>query len=276
MPTLPHLQHALEQLPASQLLRSGEHGSMRLKVGAQGLAVGEAPFDPTIHDPESIDPLATWGLVTEEPYVSIVEPQYSFDINVVVDNSPSNDDPGIIATRRLLGRQLLRAVDESSVQTDHLHAYIIGSPEGLPYDYRTEFIKPDPGVKKLGEIGASGLTFVISDFNELALEQLDPRDMTTTVGIKVNHPFELSLPAGKGKWARGDGKPATNTNRPGPLQARNTELRQLHERTVQRMQRAGMTVAHVLFDESKVATLGIDIPQADRAITSALAARLGR
>ncbi|MBC7708092.1 hypothetical protein H7Y63_02630 [Polaromonas sp.] len=270
MPVLPQVEAILDGMAAQYRPAYGEHDSSLMRVGLSGKLIGEVDFDPARHGLQDINPLSVWGDIMGVPQVGIVVPEYPLPIGVVIDQSSQEDHPGILKAKQMLGRQLLRCFDESALVSDDVAAYVIGENANFPRDYRTETIPEREAAERVSEICSEGLTFIISDFAHLELVSGQHDDFPATVAVKINQPFELALPANKGKIPLGPKSKPVNTNRPKELAAYNNDQARSHEAIIQRLQSAGIRVAQVLFDATKGTTLGLNVKAADSAIASAM------
>ena len=269
MAVLPLVGARLDAMAANFQPYFGEHDSYALKPGQIGSIMSEVDFDPSRHGPELIRPLSVWEQIVDVRQVAIVAPEYPLPISVVIDQSDQNDHPGILKAKQLLGKQLLRCFDQSALVSDEVTVHLIGGNKSFTRDYRTETIPEDQAVARINEICQAGLTFIVSDFKRVITDP-DSGNFPATVAVKINHPYEVALPTKSGKITLGAHSDPVNTNKSKELTAFNNDLARSHQVTMHRLQIAGIWVAQVLFDATKITTLGIDLLQADTAIAAAM------
>jgi hypothetical protein len=176
------------------------------------------------------------------------------------------------AARQRLAGELSDAVSEALPGiTDHAWSYAIGESAGIGADRDVEVIDTngDPLVEAqtIAELCQGGLTFVISDFLALPLEQAD---CPTTVAIKANHSYDLELPAGYGRLPTNVEGGEVNTDKPRELTRVNRAQQEQHDQIVARLEAAGIAVAQVLFNWKDQPLSGFGVEAADQGIAGAI------
>lgn len=285
--TFTKTDEVLREYGASPVRMRGVHKSDIIRTGTSGQKVIEIPFDPNKHTPDKINPLSIMGMVIEEPYVTKVRPRYPLIANLVIDRSKEQSAPGIIAAKNLVASGIRKAIAEAMPGvSDKLHQYVIGEPmsEDLG-DYDLETLELNGDKQKfavsLAELCMSGLSFVISDFESLPIDQLPQRrfgkgNFSSAVGIKINHPAELDISSTQGYRATLPlfGKREVNLKHADEVEDFNKVLSEHHDRVIDRMNAAGFAVAQVVYNPEF--SMGFDPNLADRQISSAIERISGR
>jgi len=276
MANLEKTEAALADYAANRGLLFGIHDAEEFKVGAQGRDVGEIPFDPAQHDVSAINPLSIWESVTGEPHVRVALPERPLHLTIVTQHRAAgrSDYPQMNQARQRLASELGAAINESLPGiTDRAWNYAVGEAVEGVADSDVEVIDTngDPLVeaRTIAELCRDGLTFVISDFLALPLER---EACSGAVAIKANHAFDIALPAGYGSLPTNIRGGEVNTDKPRELVRVNRSLQERHDRTAQRLETAGIAMAHILFNWRDYPTQGFDMELADERIAAAISA----
>jgi hypothetical protein len=274
MANLERTESAIAEFTANRGLIFGIHETEEFKVGGVGRDVGEVVFDPAQHDASAINPLSIWESVLGEPHVRLAVPERPLHVNVVAHHRSSgkSDFYQMNAARQRLAGELSDAISESLPGiTDRSWNYVIGEAAEGSGDSDVEIIRtngdPVAEAKTIAELCRDGLTFVISDFLALPLEQAGCQ---TTVAIKANHSYDLKLPAGYGRLPTNLEGGEVNTEKPRELARVNRAQQEQHGQTVARLEAAGITVAQVLFNWKDQPLTGFDAEAADQGIATAI------
>jgi hypothetical protein len=274
MANLEQTESAIAGFTANRGLLFGIHEAEEFKVGGVGRDVGEVMFDPARHDAGAINPLSIWESVLGEPHVRVVVPERPLHINVIAHHRSSgkSDFYQMNAARQRLAGELSNAISESLPGiTDRSWSYAIGESAVAGEDADVEVIgtNGDPLVEAntIAELCQGGLTFVISDFLALPLEQAK---CPTTVAVKANHSYDLEIPAGFHSLPTNIQGGEVNTDKPRKLARVNRAQQEQHDQAVARLEAAGIAVAQVLFNWTDYPLSGFDIEAADQGIAGAI------
>lgn len=263
-------ESALSELSANNNMRFGTHTRYDLASGVPGLIIGEQLYDPAKHLASAINPMSFLAEVTDARYVQQVLPSHSLDMKLVFDRSARHEDPRITAYKERVGSEIAAAIKSALPGIgDNLQSYVLGSHED---ELEAEFIEasnnPEGNARTITDICFGGLAFVISDFNRLPMAS-QAHDSSELIAIKVNHPFELALPANVGTISLG-GLREVRTNKAKELVAYNESQAARHQAIEAGFAVARIPVASVRFDHKQ--PLGFDDIAADSAIASAVQA----
>ena len=277
MPLLEQTQQALSELSASRQYEFGTHGGLQLKSGVPGTDVGEFPFNPAKHSPVDIYPFSLMEQATGVPHVRMVIPHRPLEANIVVHHDNlANDDPRIVRMKRGLAQVVMQEVEDALPGlTDRPFSYEVGgdlieAESGLGVEtLETQDDQPLTIARSVAELCAESLTFVISDFKRLPLDEAGA-DYSSTIAIKVNHLAEMALPPNIGIVSLGAAA-EVNTNKQRELQKFNMELAQQHQSITERLKRAGIAVAQVVFDP-RYSPYNFDVTEADKQTAAAVVA----
>lgn len=273
MSYLPETEAALAELASSESYLFGTHDGTELKHGVVGRAMGDVLFDPAKHQVGDINPLSIWGLVLDEPHVSVVLPDRALHASVVLHTEPGTDRFGAAQAKQWLSRQLHQSIVESMPgMTDRTALYVVGEnaaeiAAGTP-DMEAIGSDGNPAVnaKLVSELCVDGLAFVVSDFAQLPLDAVPGAEYPATVGLKVNHPLERAFQPGMGVVRLG-GRKEVNTDKPRELRRFNDGLESLHSDIVQRLGQVGISVASLI---TPAQPSDFNVTQADQAIAGAV------
>jgi hypothetical protein len=274
MALLERTQSAVADVSANRQHIFGFHGGEQLVAGSLGKYVCDVDFNPEQHEPWMINPFSIWEGLTDKPQVSLQVPERPLHINVIAHHRSTgkSDFYQMNAARQRLAGELSDAVSEALPGiTDHAWSYAIGESAGIGADRDVEVIDTngDPLVEAqtIAELCQGGLTFVISDFLALPLEQAD---CPTTVAIKANHSYDLELPAGYGRLPTNVEGGEVNTDKPRELTRVNRAQQEQHDQIVARLEAAGIAVAQVLFNWKDQPLSGFGVEAADQGIAGAI------
>lgn len=263
---------ALAEWSANVLPEYGTHTGPETGVAVPGLMIGEIEYDPIKHLPTSINPFSMLEAATGVLQVQEVLPDHPLRVGIVYDASDPAEDPRITCAKTRLKEELRESISQSIPgYSDHLSQFaIVSDAAGRPYDGVT-YIQADrdPSVtaRSVAAVCLRGLTFIISDFSRLKFGATGAETPVAAVAIKVNHPFDLALPAGVGTLSMG-GVEEVNTNKRRELAQKNSELRASQARIAQELGANGLTLAQVIYQPRLVS--GIDFIATDDAIAQAV------
>ena len=274
MPYLPETESALAEMAASENYVFGQHDGTELKHGVVGRTMGDVPFDPAKHQVGDINPLSVWGMVLDEPHVSVVLPDRPLLASVVLHSEPGDDRYHMTEAKRVLARTVQASLLESLPgMTDRGSLYVVGENAqdiaANNSDMEAFATNGDPAAnaKAVSELCLDGLTFVISDFARLPLAQVPNAEYPATVGLKVNHPLERQFRPGMGVVRLG-GRKEVNTNKPRELQRFNEGLKATHTNIVNSLRLSGIAVASLVVTPGQ--PQGFDLTGVDRTIAAAV------
>jgi hypothetical protein len=269
---------AIRELRSAQGRAFGMHYNEDVSIGTTGMIVGEMPFDPNRHDPSSINPMSFNEMVMGVPHVQMEIPRRPIEYNVVLHRDPEERDlPDYLQPVREykdnLASGVALAVHEAKQRSDKVNIYVVGDTDLLPSDHwDTEVIEgTEAGVdaaRAVEEICMRGLTFVISDFNRLPLENKSAA-LTKSIAIKANHAIELALPANRGYLAV-EGANGVKTWKSKDLARANTGLDEHHAGIRGHLGTIGMEVVQIACDNELDAQQ--NIVQADAQIANSVRA----
>lgn len=290
MAGLPQSEQAFSDVVANGRIMFGAHDGDEIKVGGQGVYVGDRPFDPERDNPLAINPFSIWESVTGEQHVSLHIPERPLHISVVTHDRQQSaaDKLGIIPAKQRIAHVVTEALyDSLPGMTDRIYNYSVGEAAGTRGDEDVEVVDTNGDqlvdAQKIADICKYGLTIVISDFLKLPLEQtIDKND--TCIAIKANHKFDVALPPNVGILPSGYRGGEINTD--GPSKGRRlvekitnqapkddfAEVNQLmseaHLATIARLLNAGIAVAHFILQPNT--RMGFDAAVADQEIARAI------
>lgn len=277
MAVLPRTEQALADLVATERIVFGEHDGEDVRVGHEGVYVGERPYDPARDDVSQINPLSVWAPILGEPHVALRIPERPIRVNVVTQErqAPENDRLGTIPAKRLLATALANTLyDAMPGITDRVFQYAVGEAAEEVKDPYVEVLSTngDPLVdaKTTAELCRDGLTFVISDFLALPLEtQAGQGEFPVTTAIRAMHKFDYELPVTDGgRIGTGINDGEINMSDPVAVGAVNAEMAAARQRSDARLHSAGLAVAHVILQPE--ARYGFETIETDRSIADAV------
>ena len=264
---------ALQDYVVNQGFLPGVHGSIQPQIGGKGRVVSDVLLNPSNFDLSAIDPFSIDGIVSDGIYVTRTIPHKRLYVSVIVQADRAQDHPGIVAAKRQLASTLLETIDASMPdRRDRVYGYYLGNDpfqlddfdvEALPYSTDSTV-----NTRTVADVCQQGLAFVISDFKRLQFGQEHRSSLPAAVAVKLNHPFELAIPANSGNWTLGGGK-VLKTNNMGKLAQANNELRAYHDQQESLLRAARFAVAAVV-SEPKNHVLGFNEQLADDAIATAI------
>lgn len=270
---LEQTSYALEEYVVDRGLIAGIHGSTQTQIGGKGRVISDAPLHPSTLDLTAIDPFSIDSIAFGQLNVTRTIPDKRLNVSVIVQADRSKDHPGIIAAKSRLAETLMDTLDASMPhRRDRVLSYYLGADElsingedieALPYS-------DDPGVnaKTIAEVCQDGLTFVIGDFKRLQFDTTQRRMLQAAVAIKLNHPFELEIPANTGRWTLSVSEVLDSHNKR-KLAAANGNLLDNHTQQISLLRAAGFAVATVVTDP-RDHKWGFDYDTADKAIADAV------
>jgi len=257
MSELAETRQAIFELRSSEQNNFGFHMGTDLAVGVPGIQVGEVPFDPARHPIAAIDPFSAMESMLDRPHVSEVMPYIPVDMNVILHRDPAERSlhsflQPVRTHKQELAASLSAALMEAKQVSDGMHLYIVGDTDlPAPIEATSEAIvsteDPQKAAETVAEICATGLSFVISDFNNLPLPP-DPHSYEHTIGIKANHQLELEIPFIKrGPEWRLQGLQSVNTGNAKQVAAANEQLAHKHAGIEAHLGALGLVVARVVY-----------------------------
>lgn len=271
----PETTEAVAELFANRQYGQGAHTLSAARTGVDGIALGEVQFDPYLHDAYDIKPISLTELLTGQPQVDVVRPNFPVHINVVTDYTDKGDNDPIARSKRNVAHTVTKYLEEAlSSVADRLDTYAVGSgmSHGSAILDAEELAQEDASEEEKAEAVASlcmrGLTVVISDFAGLPLYGTNG-DFSETVGIKLNHLLERNVPANMGVIAISGGV-EVNTNKPKKLAPVNNLLEHNHQEAISRLKDAGLSMASLVARADKIG--GFDQTQSDKEISLAIKA----
>jgi hypothetical protein len=272
MSRLIQTERALAEFAGNRPLGYGGHLETNPAAGVFGLPVGNVPFDAARHSVAHIDHFSPLGLAMGEDYVREVLPYRPMSVNLVLDYSARSEHQAITKAKELLMDDIATAIEYSMPHmTDQVQSFRLGSSASdhgyssrameLPAEQKTEEIE-----ESIAGLAIRGLTIVISDFERFSFAGRNG-DLGMMVAVKVNHPMEMSLPAGIGRVSLGQWN-EVNTNSSRQLKAANTRLSTHHEAIVRNLETGGAAVAQVISTPKSI--MGYDVQAADGSLSSAV------
>jgi hypothetical protein len=259
----PQTQEQLYEMAAMQPLMSGVHRADMPDTGRYGLVMGETVFDPLIDSVGDIRPDSIKARITGAPHVQVVMPRENMNVNLVVDADSGQEDHWKISQQKQkMALGLAESVwDSTPSSTDWFGVYYLGEGASKELQHVGTPIK----VENVADLCLGGITMIMSDFRRLHFD----RKLPGTIGIKVNHPADLSIPPNVGVIPLGNGIDV-NTNKKRELQELNDTLRARRESILRRLADAGLSTVEVVYRPSKAS--GFDVAKADAEIANKLKA----
>ncbi len=272
MSQLPLTEALLGDYQANQWPVSGSHTYNEVADAISGLVIGEALYDPVKHLPTAINPFSLMEMALDEPHVLSVLPAFGLEVNVVVDRTSKEEDPRFTRAKLSLADKLTASIERALPGfSDRQKLYVLGDTSQRSYDRDIEYVAVEASesgfTTAVADICVNGLNFVISDFYSLRKSINSSKRFNNTVGIKVNHPFELALPANVGTIALG-GAEEVNTSKRRELKRKNDSLQTHHAKIITILDSLGVFTANVVYDPQHPSGLRFD--EADRQIAAAL------
>jgi len=274
MAVLRRTQNALSEWMVEASAEAGRHASPKTLIGVPGRRHSSSPFR-TDMPPHAINPANIKGIVTGWPHVDKKKPFRLLAAKVVVHLSGEQTMEELFEGRYQLGANLTNAVKRSMPRNrDRVNTFLIGRDEeelksmkrGIFRDAELDKGSEDPDVAALtvAKLCQNGLTFVLSDFEEL------PITAAKGVAVKLNHELELSLDSVAGRKAAlpyGNGR-EVRLWKPAEVTDYNENARAHHQAITSNLERVGMAVAQVVFSDRY--DNGFNSKAADQAIAGAI------
>lgn len=275
MSALENTQSAIYELTSNWYLNHGDHQGTKIKVGVSGDRMGEIPYDPAEHLPQHINYFSPMGLLTGKPYVRLVRPKRALKIQIIEDRSTSDDDQQITLTRQKLTETLSESIaDSRSGISDRVIPYVIYDStreSGDQFSYDNPPIDSNLGSEfvssSVADICSQGLTFIISNFVGLNLDDQSRGDFEETVAIKANVPAELKMTVGPKIWVGGEW---LDTKKEKKLAQYHAGQDMYNQQIRDRLEAVGMSVAQVIFSTDLDNGYGFDVSNTDDAIAAAV------
>jgi len=238
---LPKTREALADLAANSKYGMGGHLEEDPRAGMYGLQIGEVDYDPLLHEPEDIINDSAYAEASGIEQVAYMLPARPLHFNVVADlGSVAGSLPVRTAkeeTIMTLSRELRANPGDSF---DSISMYVLGGTRKVRQELRAEKVKSD---RQLLEICSSGLTFVLSDFSRL-MAVFHNRNIAGTVGLKVDHLLEVSVPR-MGELVVGKGKELDTANE-GDRAAFNARLERHHAGILDDLERSEISAVQIV------------------------------
>ncbi len=278
MTFLEQTHNTMGDLAGDRQRNFGEHISSVPRANAFGINLGEVTFDPARHELQDINPFSMAEESTGMPHVRMVLPRRALDIQIVEDRTDNGDDPQISRAKHRLAEILGESIIHSkSGITDRVKHYLIVDSDQVKSQklgYDVELIDSSKGAeavsRTVADICLNGLTFVISDFKSLRLENQSRHNYEKTVAIKINHPAEIEIPAGNVIFELGKGR-ELDSSKPKELAKFNLILEEKNRIIIERLENAGVSVAQVIFKPVRPDNkLEYNLANADTAIAKAI------
>ena len=277
MPKFIQTESALAELPSNLFDSRGRHNSFDIKTGVSGVKIGESEYDPTKHTPLDIDPMSTMSMITGMPYVRQVIPNRPIEANVILHNSKAGSRSDIFEIKSKLASTLIGEISRAMPAIrDRVNCYVIGDDLELSQELLrlgANAIKgtEDPVVAatKTADLCMNGLAFILSDFERLPLEEVD-HVFSRTVGIKVNHKYDINIDDLRGRKAvlGVGGSREIRLWKDKDVDSFNEGLEVHDEAIVERLKRIGISVARVISDQNEIN--GFSVKGADSQIARAI------
>jgi hypothetical protein len=280
---LPYTAHALAEISGFQRAYLADHQGSQIRVAQAGTVVGEESFDFDLHDISDIDPFSLTAFMGGGPQVQLRIPEEVLPVNIVVHSDPKErDDPEeLLLGRKILTRELQRSLEDSLPQGDQVGFYVAGYRDPHLLERRAQYVEgtevPSAAAQAIARLSLSGLTVVIGTFQNLPLEQAQ-RPLRSTVGIKVNHPWDLELEANTGRHDTGHpDMPVVATDRgmfskklPQELIDYRAIQVKRHLAIMARLDGAGLKMAQAIFDKQRAGYT--DVRAVDKSVARAVQA----
>jgi hypothetical protein len=274
MPKFIRTESALSELPSNMNEGRGRHSSFEIKTGVPGVKIGESEYDPSKHTPMDIDPMSMMGMITGNPYVRQVIPSRPIEANIIIHNSPNSSRSDIFQVKSNLASTLSSEISRAMPAIrDRVNCYIVGEESeissellrlGVNYLDGTE--NPEVADITTADLCMNGLAFVISDFEELALDKTGNR-FSRTIGIKVNHQYEVDMSELRGRRVEigAGGARSIRAWKAKEFDSFNQSLIDHDQSIVNRLQSVGISVARVIANNNDVQ--GFSVNNADQEIS---------
>ena len=248
---------AIEDYFAHVPRQVGQHLLERQIVGPIGLDTGTEDFDPARHDPIMIDTLSPFQEVTGQAQVRQVLPYNPAIINLIADYR-SNGSEILERTRKRAIDVIIGSLMTSLPSMDRINAVGIDKSPGQSQE------EVD---REIIDESSHGLTIVAGSFEDFT-GKASFENPDETIALKVNHPLEREFPAGVGKLAIGGGVEVDTCDQ-SQLDYVNGRLQQRHERVVQKMLNAGVSLVVPIITAPKHPS-GLNATEIDEKIAGAV------
>jgi hypothetical protein len=276
MSLLPETESAFREYASTQQLYSGQHESAQHKAGVNGRFVGEVDYNPFKHRGVLPSPYSVWEEVTGEEQVRMVIPNKAMDVHLVLHQpgSVSADNTFNLGShRRFLANQLFEELDDViSSAGDRVFQYSVGedalSVQSTDAEISETNGDPEEDAKQIAEICQQGLTVVLSDFLHLPLHQENMANFPSTLGVKVNVPYDLELPQSDTVIRTNIRGGEINFSNRKEVERVNALLKANHERIIRNLGLSGIAVASAIYSPDFYD--GFDATQVDHQIAAAV------
>lgn len=267
MAALVKTQRALNEASATFVQPFGLHRSEMLDAAADGIIIGSKNYDPFDGDsPLDIDPFDIMGeFITGNPQIPIAKKLNPLDYDVILHRDPklmsepltekNSTELGLIsASRRFIATQisgLLRSARPHS--HDLVRGIEVGDPD-LPLTKNLPYIEgtndDNQLVNLIADRSKRKMVFVIGG-QRLPYENRKPDDLKNVIAVLAQHRIDVEVPQGNRIYTTGHpDMPVVDASSPRQLARWNNYLDMVHQKKIERLGRAGLTVADVVFDEN--------------------------
>lgn len=233
-----------------------------------GRRIGQVMFNPLEHTPAQIARFSMMGIITGEDFVDVNMPVTPLDMNIVAHYRKDNSDP-IISNQK---KKLMSSISEQIVDarpgiTDRVAFYAVTeTDEQIDDDF--ELIQtndPKEAAQAIADLCLDGLTFVLSDFEGLPLEDIESVQQRA-IGVKINAPLEKEVAKARGSHLKLGGTREQSSN---GIEFFNEQvLAPHHDRLAKRMELAGFAVAQTVFTLDS--PYFFDVPSTDLSLAEAI------
>lgn len=283
---LPETEQAIRESWVVSGRSFGSHSTSREELSRTGQQITEIPYDDRKHHHLRPNPLSIREAYTGERHIPVRRPRKPMDIDFVihVDSKDSRGAEWITRAKDSTAKTIAQSfMDMSTGFGDRLFTHLVGDvgrfdssifDPSLHESFETsDNIEATKAIAEISNDG-SGLTYVMSSFSGLSLDQLDSYGKTSlrdTVGIKINHLYELELQPDGAIWATGESSnPYIYTKDLQQLAGWNEIKADRQKHLFSRLGNLGMSVAQVVFEGRRIdPNFGFNTTEADIAIAEA-------
>ncbi|MGI9028279.1 MAG: hypothetical protein ACR2FM_05585 [Candidatus Saccharimonadales bacterium] len=267
---LPRTESAFGDLSADLRYGYGEHVNPTLVAGDDVvIELGAEPFDPNVHDMTDIDQTLIEGLMTDRPHVPVGLASRPLKVSLIQDKM-TRQEHSLIGKQKIgLSDMLAQSIELALPNTDPVTGTIVTDQIVDRHDLRhiaKANNRPD-GVKQIEWLAVSGLSVVISDFQNM---EFAPGSLRDVIAIKLNHLIERTVPRNIGMLALGGGVELNTANRR-EVKAYNKLLDREHEKVMSALQAAGARVVPVAID-GRIKPHSFNVSAADSLLAKAIEA----